>query len=200
MICPISLRLAFETKQCRNGNHQAYLKTIDAFSSFSFFFFYYLLPRTVMSNIPDYYAILDIPATATHDEIREGNNLLISSCQAFFKLFFHNIAYKKQALISHPDRLFTTATRAERDEATRKFQLVADAYYILGDRSRRDSYDKSRVKNQDRFTSSDSAMPNASTNQANQIFGNIFEELLKPEGNYLIEQVCFRGLPTKTTL
>jgi DnaJ-class molecular chaperone len=97
------------------------------------------------------------------------------------------IAYKKQALISHPDRLPSTATQAQREEATRKFQLVADAYYILGDRSRRDSYDKSRAKNRTRFTSSSSAMPNASTAQANQIFGNIFEELLKPEGKRILE-------------
>ncbi|CAO3618020.1 unnamed protein product [Mucor hiemalis] len=87
---------------------------------------------------------------------------------------------KKQALISHPDRLPTTATATEREEATKKFQLVADAYYILGDRSRREAYDKSRSK-QDFFTPFSSAEPKASTNQANHIFGDIFEELLKPE-------------------
>ncbi|KAG2234915.1 DnaJ domain-containing protein [Thamnidium elegans] len=113
-----------------------------------------------MSNVPDYYSILEIPVSSTHDEIRE--------------------AYKKQALLNHPDRLPSTATIQEREEATRKFQLVADAYYILGDRSRRESYDKSRSK-QDRFASFASAMPNASTTQANHIFGDIFEELLKPD-------------------
>ncbi|KAI8098341.1 DnaJ domain-containing protein [Gilbertella persicaria] len=114
-----------------------------------------------MSNVPDYYFILDIPTTATHDDIRE--------------------AYKKQALINHPDRLPSDATREEHEEATRKFQLVADAYYILGDRSRREAYDKSRTKNHNRFTPFSSATPHASSNQANQMFGNIFEELLKPE-------------------
>ncbi|CAO3632219.1 unnamed protein product [Mucor fragilis] len=114
-----------------------------------------------MSNVPDYYAILQIPTDASHDDIRE--------------------AYKKQALLSHPDRLPKDATHEEKEEATKKFQLVADAYYILGDRSRKESYDKSRAKHHDRFTSFASAMPNSSTTQANQIFGNIFEELLKPE-------------------
>lgn len=84
--------------------------------------------------------------------------------------------------MSHPDRLPKDATHEEKEEATKKFQLVADAYYILGDRSRKESYDKSRAKHHDRFTSFASAMPNSSTTQANQIFGNIFEELLKPEG------------------
>ena len=91
------------------------------------------------------------------------------------------VAYKKQALISHPDRLPSTATHAEREEATKKFQIIADAYYILGDRSRRESYDKSRAK-QDRFTPFSAATPNSSTSQANHIFGDIFAEILKPEG------------------
>ncbi|KAI9358182.1 DnaJ domain-containing protein [Pilaira anomala] len=113
-----------------------------------------------MTNLPDYYAILEIPVTSTHDEIRE--------------------AYKKQALLNHPDRLPANATLEEREEATKNFQLVADAYYILSDRSRRESYDKSRSK-QDRFTPFSSAMPNSSTSQANHIFGDIFTDLLKPE-------------------
>lgn len=95
------------------------------------------------------------------------------------------LAYKRKALLNHPDRLPSTATREQRDEATRKFQLVADAYYILGDRSRKESYDKSRSK-KSRFTSFQDAMPNASTSQANHMFGNVFEELLRPEGKPFI--------------
>ncbi|KAI8988209.1 DnaJ domain-containing protein [Mycotypha africana] len=114
-----------------------------------------------MTNVPDYYAILGVQPSATLDEIRE--------------------AYKKQALISHPDRLPPTATPQEREEATRKFQLIADAYFILGDRTRRESYDKSKSKNKTGFTPFSSAKPNASPNQANQMFGSVFEELLKVE-------------------
>ncbi|KAG2214366.1 DnaJ domain-containing protein [Mucor mucedo] len=113
-----------------------------------------------MASIPDYYAILQVPVTSTHDEIRE--------------------AYKRQALVNHPDRLPTTASQQDREEATRKFQLVADAYYILGDRSRREAYDKSRSK-QEGFAPFNAARPKASTSQANHLFGDIFEELLKPD-------------------
>lgn len=139
-----------------------------------------------MTNLPDYYFILDVPVTSSHDEIREGKRLFTQfyACQENSKNFI-KLAYKKQALINHPDRLPTSATREEREEATRKFQLVADAYYILGDRSRRENYDKSRSKQKDStFAAFASAMPNASTAQANHIFGDIFEELLKPEGKF----------------
>lgn len=84
-------------------------------------------------------------------------------------------------MLNHPDRLGDRASEAERKEATRKFQLVADAYYILGDRSRRESYDRSR-ETESRFTSEENAQPNASSTQANQMFGNVFEEILRPEG------------------
>lgn len=135
-----------------------------------------------MPSLPDYYSILNVPVTATHDEIREGKYIWKNwVCAKQFLTLFLLLAYKKQALISHPDRLPSSATQEEREEATKKFQLIADAYYILNDRSRRESYDKSRSK-QDRFTPFSSAMPNASTTQANQIFGGVFEELLRPEG------------------
>jgi curved DNA-binding protein CbpA len=95
--------------------------------------------------------------------------------------FYSILAYKRKALLNHPDRLPSTASSEQREEATRKFQLVADAYYILGDRSRRESYDKSKNK-KSKFTAFQDAMPNASTGQANNMFGNVFEELLRPEG------------------
>ncbi|KAI8889457.1 DnaJ-domain-containing protein [Backusella circina FSU 941] len=109
-----------------------------------------------MSNLPDYYKILDISPTATQDEVRE--------------------AYKKQALLYHPDRLADTANAEERQEATKKFQLIADAFYILGDRSRREIYDKN-YKNVD----SSNTAPKSTTSQAFNVFGNTFEELLRPE-------------------
>lgn len=37
-----------------------------------------------MSNVPDYYAILQIPTNASHDDIREGIKTWIDfDCQAF---------------------------------------------------------------------------------------------------------------------
>lgn len=92
-----------------------------------------------------------------------------------------HIAYKKQALLHHPDRLGEDASREERDKATKHFQLVADAYYILSDSTRRQQYDQAR-RRQQRATPMSEAMPQSSTTEANHIFGNVFDELLRPEG------------------
>ncbi|KAI8990219.1 DnaJ domain-containing protein [Pilobolus umbonatus] len=112
------------------------------------------------SDLPDYYSFLEVDPTASQEDIKT--------------------AYKRLALLNHPDRLPPTATAEERQETTRKFQLIADAYYILGDRSRRDSYDRSRSRQQ-RFKPFSATEPNASTEQANHLFGDIFEEILRPE-------------------
>ncbi|KAI1433654.1 DnaJ-domain-containing protein [Xylaria sp. CBS 124048] len=71
---------------------------------------------------PDYYRILEVPETATTEQIRT--------------------AYKKAALKTHPDRV--SADSPERAIRTRNFQLVNDAYYTLSDRSRRRDYDAQR--------------------------------------------------------
>lgn len=131
-----------------------------------------------MTNLPDYYEILGVSPSATQDEIREGNKC--NDLNTFIDNN-HNIAYKKEALLNHPDRMSSSATPSERQEATRRFQLVADAYYTLGDRSRRESYDRSR-SHQDRFTPFSSARPSSSPSQANHLFGDVFEELLRAEG------------------
>ncbi|KZP31169.1 DnaJ-domain-containing protein [Athelia psychrophila] len=73
-----------------------------------------------MSSFPDYYALLNCPKTADQDEIRT--------------------AYKKESLKTHPDRL-AKATPEEKKRATEKFQAVADAYYVLSDKTRRREYD-----------------------------------------------------------
>lgn len=89
-------------------------------------------------------------------------------------LTFSTLAYKKQALLHHPDRLKDNASPEERKEATKKFQLIADAYYILGDRERRATYDRSH-----RRYSPTSGDPQS---DANRVFGDVFEELLRVEG------------------
>ncbi|CAF9929060.1 MAG: hypothetical protein GOMPHAMPRED_005305 [Gomphillus americanus] len=72
---------------------------------------------------PDYYAILEVSATATQQQIRT--------------------AYKRAALKSHPDRV--PADSAERAQRTRKFQAINDAYYTLSDPVRRRDYDAARA-------------------------------------------------------
>ncbi|KAI1399618.1 DnaJ-domain-containing protein [Hypoxylon fuscum] len=71
---------------------------------------------------PDYYRILDIPETASTQQIRD--------------------AYKRAALKTHPDRV--PADSPQRATRTRQFQIVNDAYYTLSDQSRRREYDAQR--------------------------------------------------------
>lgn len=71
----------------------------------------------------DYYKILDIPPSATSQQIRD--------------------AYKRAALKSHPDRV--AADSPERPARTRKFQQINDAYYTLSEPSRRRDYDAART-------------------------------------------------------
>ncbi|CAG8718150.1 3123_t:CDS:2, partial [Acaulospora colombiana] len=113
-------------------------------------------------EFPDYYKILDVAETATENEIRE--------------------AYKKKALETHPDR-YAPGTQDSainptltQEDAKIQFQRVADAYYVLSDPTRRAQYDAVRAKKKQRAAS-------WSINQTdpNQMFGNVFEELLRPE-------------------
>ncbi|KAG1420180.1 hypothetical protein G6F58_004293 [Rhizopus delemar] len=99
-----------------------------------------------------------------------------------YLVYHHQLLKKKFEKVNpkNDDRLGSSISSSERQEATRRFQLIADAYYTLSDRSRRQSYDRSRSQ-QDRFTPFSSARPNASTTQANHIFGDVFEELLRSE-------------------
>ncbi|KAB5593613.1 J domain-containing protein C63,13 [Ceratobasidium theobromae] len=129
------------------------------------------------STFPNYYELLHIPPTATGEEIRT--------------------AYKKESLRTHPDRL-GNATPEEKRVATEKFQAVADAYYVLSDPIRRKEYDTLYAQR----TKYSSADPGASESfftqfanmfsgpgneppprrpDADGVFGEVFEDLLRPE-------------------
>jgi len=64
----------------------------------------------------DYYQILDVPKTATKDEIKK--------------------AYRKKALKYHPDR------NKEDPNAAEKFKEVSEAYEVLSDEKKRNIYDQ----------------------------------------------------------
>ncbi|KAJ7161323.1 DnaJ domain-containing protein [Mycena crocata] len=135
-----------------------------------------------MSRFPDYYRLLNVSQSASQDEIRT--------------------AYKKEALRSHPDRL-VNATAAEKKKATEKFQAVADAYYVLSDNTRKREYD-SLYTSRKRDRTDDPGASNSFFNQfsgmfggpnagaapapdagqrpdAEGVFADVFEELLRPE-------------------
>ena len=64
----------------------------------------------------DYYSVLEIPKTATQDEIKK--------------------AFRKQAMKYHPDR------NPGNKEAEEKFKEVAAAYEVLSDEKKRQMYDQ----------------------------------------------------------
>ncbi|KAJ7246266.1 DnaJ domain-containing protein [Mycena haematopus] len=135
-----------------------------------------------MSRFPDYYKLLNVAKSATQDEIRT--------------------AYKKESLRTHPDRI-ATASPAEKKQATERFQAVADAYYVLSDPSRRREYDALYTSRRSDRTD-DPGSSNTFFNQfsgmfggsgragaapaadaqrpdADGVFADAFEELLRPE-------------------
>ena len=65
----------------------------------------------------DYYEILEVPRTASEDEVRK--------------------AYRKQALKWHPDK-----NPENKQEAEEKFKLISEAYEVLSDKDKREIYDK----------------------------------------------------------
>ncbi|KAF8203688.1 DnaJ domain-containing protein [Pholiota molesta] len=127
-----------------------------------------------MSQFPDYYKLLNISKTSSQDEVRQ--------------------AYRKESLKTHPDRL-VNASQAETKQATERFQAVADAYYVLSDTKRRQEYDVLYRTRTDRTTDPGSSsgffsgmFGSSGTNQsgtrqpdAEGVFTDVFEELLRPE-------------------
>ncbi|CAL1704774.1 unnamed protein product [Somion occarium] len=67
------------------------------------------------------YSVLDVESSAKPDEIKK--------------------AYRKLALIHHPDKHATAGESAKAD-ASLKFQQIGFAYAVLGDEKRRERYDK----------------------------------------------------------
>ncbi|KAJ1809660.1 hypothetical protein LPJ56_004504, partial [Coemansia sp. RSA 2599] len=70
-------------------------------------------------------------------------------------------AYMKKAVKTHPDRNSSPT-------ATQEFQQLADAYYTLSDAERRADYDRDRPRN-------------TAHADAENVFGDVFEDLLRPE-------------------
>lgn len=115
---------------------------------------------TMSSTLPDYYAFLNIPQTATPDEVRAAYRK--ESLKYVSRRLWHvvGVAHSRQRSRTHPDRI-ANATPEEKRRATERFQVrypscctthicsqsldiaqaVADAYYVLSDPTRRREYD-----------------------------------------------------------
>ena len=63
--------------------------------------------------------------------------------------------------------------------------MIADAYYILNDPARRRTYDQSRKRHAPPM--SESSSPHV---DAEGVFGDVFADLLKPEGYWSIFHSC----------
>ncbi|EFX89495.1 hypothetical protein DAPPUDRAFT_95209 [Daphnia pulex] len=72
------------------------------------------------SQRKDYYKILGVDRNANDDEIKK--------------------AYKKRALVHHPDR-HSSATEEEKKEQEKKFKELGEAYGILSDPKKKSRYD-----------------------------------------------------------
>lgn len=72
------------------------------------------------SKRKDYYKILGVERNATEDEIKK--------------------AYRKRALIHHPDR-HANAPEAEKKEQEKKFKELGEAYSVLSDQKKKARYD-----------------------------------------------------------
>ncbi|KAI9023327.1 DnaJ-domain-containing protein [Hyaloraphidium curvatum] len=108
------------------------------------------------SESEDYYSVLDVAEDASLEDLRT--------------------AYMRQALLTHPDRV----DPSRREEATARFQLVADAYYTLSNEDRRRAYD-AYLKELRSHPGTGSADSREEHQDANAMFGNIFEDLIRPE-------------------
>jgi DnaJ family protein C protein 7 len=71
---------------------------------------------------PDYYGLLNVPSVASESEVKA--------------------AYKRAALVCHPDKLGPTATAEQRAEAEAAFKRIGEALEILGDQTTRKLYDE----------------------------------------------------------
>ncbi|KAH9898524.1 hypothetical protein C8Q73DRAFT_664178 [Cubamyces lactineus] len=147
-----------------------------------------------MSAFPDYYKLLNIQQNATIEEVRTAYK------KESLKLLMPVVPR------THPDRL-VNATPAEKQAATERFQAVADAYYVLSDPTRRKEYD---MLYNTRRPQEKTDQPSASANffstftnmfggaagaqsqnaagaapadrpDAEHVFADVFEELLRPE-------------------
>jgi DnaJ family protein C protein 9 len=80
------------------------------------------MTQETLEPLDDLYDKFGLKSTATSDEIKK--------------------AYRKAALINHPDKQDPNATQQEKDAATEAFQKISHYYSILSDPIKRKRYDQ----------------------------------------------------------
>ncbi|XP_038715134.1 DNAJ protein JJJ1 homolog [Tripterygium wilfordii] len=126
-----------------------------------------------------YYAVIGLPPECTAEEIRS--------------------AYKKLALQRHPDKLIHSGLSAE--EATARFQELAQAYQVLSDPNARTCYDSKRYQVQTRQPKPSSAFSNLfrsmskatfsgygdTDNGFYKVYSDIFDRIYKAEVDFAMD-------------
>ncbi|KAK4704692.1 hypothetical protein P7C70_g1514, partial [Phenoliferia sp. Uapishka_3] len=180
-----------------------------------------------MAAFPDYYSILGCDEKATPDQVSlrlvtragEWRTLVCGDVASADAPPFHHLlqiktAYKKKSLQCHPDRIPAgPGSDIRRKQATVEFQATNDAYYTLSDSGRRAAYDRLRAtqpagSRTDAPGSSSSyfdffsrgAGPAETQPDAEHVFGNVFEDMLKPEINRAIPLWSWAGAAAGATI
>ena len=89
--------------------------------------------------LPDYYALLEVPRTATAAEIKRS--------------------YRRLARRYHPDARGDQVSAADEAALNRRITLLNEAYAVLNNPQKRAAYDAQRRRSEDRHTMDNIAPP-----------------------------------------
>ncbi|GFQ77717.1 dnaJ homolog subfamily C member 9 [Trichonephila clavata] len=78
-------------------------------------------------------------------------------------------AYRKASLLTHPDKV----DESQREEATRKFQILAKVHFILSDAEKRQVYDETGIVDDENDCSVDDSSPEFWQNYFRNLFPKI---------------------------
>lgn len=105
--------------------------------------------------LPDYYALLEAPHTATTAEIKRS--------------------YRRLARLYHPDARGNQAQSVNEAELNRRITLLNEAYAVLSNPQKRAAYDAQRRRSEDRHTIDNIAPPEPKMTWVEGIFGFVRE-------------------------
>ena len=100
------------------------------------------------SSNSSFYDILEVPETASTDEIKK--------------------AYRRLSMIHHPDK------NGNSQESTEKFQKISEAYEVLGTPEKKKEYDMTQNNPFFKMMSQQGLNPNQGMNAVDELFSSIF--------------------------